>query len=348
MCQKCGYCFTGYNPRPWRYYRCSGTDRSKFHGQLRCDARLLAVEPLEAAVWDEVCRLLREPARVLEEYQRRLDALSGGPRRHELDAVQRQGDKLRRAIDRLIDGFAEGLIAKHEFEPRIAQLRQRTARLEAEAQALRSAAEQARSLQLVIGKLSVFAEMVRDRLEAADWDLRREIVCTLIKRIEVTDDVVRVVFRVEPGGSGLPEQHPALRYCQARRRAAPHAGGRHALRRRARRRDGLKHGRNSRGFGRSGHQPPGARSRRRDDGSGQAAQAQAAPRDDDRALLDWPTRSPSDPIRWRPCADPDRSKTPAAGSTLKRVDHQRPVTEGPIPSSLDGPDSLTASYRSLP
>jgi hypothetical protein len=52
VCQKCGYCFTGHNPRPWRYYRCSGTDRSKFHGQLRCDARLLAVEPLEAAVWD--------------------------------------------------------------------------------------------------------------------------------------------------------------------------------------------------------------------------------------------------------------------------------------------------------
>ncbi|HYI85230.1 MAG TPA: recombinase family protein, partial [Acetobacteraceae bacterium] len=264
VCQKCGYCFTGYNPRPWRYYRCSGTDRSKFHGQLRCDARLLAVEPLEAAVWDEVCRLLREPARVLEEYQRRLDALSGGPRRHELDAVQRQGDKLRRAIDRLIDGFAEGLIAKHEFEPRIAQLRQRTARLEAEAQALRSAAEQARSLQLVIGKLSVFAEMVRDRLEAADWDLRREIVCTLVKRIEVTDDVVRVVFRVEPGGSGLPEQHPTLRHCQARRRAAQDAGGRHAFRRRARCRAGLRTGGGIKGSGGLRHQPPGAKSRRRD------------------------------------------------------------------------------------
>src|SRR3712207_574390 len=87
VCQKCEYCFTGHNPRPWRYYRCSGTDRSKFHGQLRCDARLLAVEPLEAAVWDEVCRLLKDPARVLEEYQRRLDALSGGPRRRELDAA---------------------------------------------------------------------------------------------------------------------------------------------------------------------------------------------------------------------------------------------------------------------
>src|SRR4030095_7551021 len=189
-----------------------------FHGQLRCDARLLAAEPLEAAVWDEVCRLLREPARVLEEDRRRRGAFAGGPRRHELDAVQRQGDKLRRAIDRLIDGFTEGLIAKHELEPRIAQLRQRAARLEAEAQALRCAAEQARSLQLVIGKLSVFAEMVRDRLEAADWDLRREIVCTLIKRIEVTDDVVRVIYRVEPGGSGPRRPATTLRPCVSGRR----------------------------------------------------------------------------------------------------------------------------------
>jgi site-specific DNA recombinase len=241
VCQKCGYCFTGFNPRPRRYYRCSGTDRSKFHGQLRCDARLLAVEPLEAAVWDEVCRVLRDPARVLEEYQRRLDALSGGPRRHELDAVQRQCDKLRRAIDRLIDGFADGLIAKHEFEPRISQLRQRIARLETEAQALRSAAEQARSLQLVIGKLSVFAEMVRDRLETADWDLRREIVCTLIKRIEVTDDVVRVIFRVEPCGSNSPEPHPALPHCQADGGVLPRIGD-HRDPRRPRGPDGARAG----------------------------------------------------------------------------------------------------------
>ena len=64
--------------------------------------------------------------------------------------------------------------------------------------------------------------MVRDRLETADWNLRREIVCTLIKRVEVTDDVVRVVFRVEPGGSGPPEPRPALRHCLAGRRHAPH------------------------------------------------------------------------------------------------------------------------------
>ncbi len=208
-----------YNPKPRRYYRCSGTDRNRFHGQFRCDARLLALEPLEAAVWDEVCRLLRDPAHVVEEYRRRLDALSCGPRRYELDVMARQGDKLRHALGRLIDGYSEGLIAKHEFEPRIAEMRRRIARLDAEMATLRHLEEQTRSLQLVIGKLSVFAEMVHDRLETADWPLRHDIVRTLVKRIEVTDDVVRIVFRIEPGSS---EPLTVLPHCQTGDRLVAH------------------------------------------------------------------------------------------------------------------------------
>ena len=219
VCQKRGYGFTGHHHRgQWRYYRCCGTDRSRFHGQLRCEARLVAVEPLDQAVWAEVCRLLEDPARVPEEHQRRLDAVPANPRRLELDVLERQIAKARRAIDRLIDGYAEGLIEKPEFEPRMAELRSRVARLEAEAGALQVAEEQARSLQLVIGKLGLFAEMVRDRLEAADWPTMRDSIGTLVKRIEVADDVVRVVFRVEPGSSGPPQPLRRLPHCPTRPR----------------------------------------------------------------------------------------------------------------------------------
>jgi site-specific DNA recombinase len=122
--RKCGYGFTGHHHRGrWRYYRCCGTDRSRFHGQFRCDARLVAVEPLDAAVWGEVCRLLADPAHVVEEYQRRRTAVQAHPRRLELDTVQRQIGKLRRGAGRLIDSYAEGLIEKAEFEPRITELR---------------------------------------------------------------------------------------------------------------------------------------------------------------------------------------------------------------------------------
>src|SRR4028119_1478020 len=84
VCQKCGYGFTGHHHRgQWRYYRCCGTDRSRFHGEFRCDTRLVAVEPLDEAVWAEVCRLLENPALVVEEYQRRLDAIEAHPRQLE-------------------------------------------------------------------------------------------------------------------------------------------------------------------------------------------------------------------------------------------------------------------------
>jgi site-specific DNA recombinase len=230
VCQKCGYGFTGYHYcQQYRYYRCCGTDRNRFHGERRCDARLVAVEPLDAAVWNEVCRLLADPARVLEEYQRRLQVVQAHPHRLELDATQRQIGKLRRGIDRLIDSYAEGLLEKAEFEPRLTGLRQRVAKLEADAVALENAAEQARSLQLVIGKLGLFADMVRDRLEAADWSTQRDIICTLVKRIEVADDVVRVVFRVEPGVSGPSPSARRLPHCPTRRPDAPDVDERHRV-----------------------------------------------------------------------------------------------------------------------
>jgi len=217
VCCKCGYGFTGHHhPGQHRYYRCCGTDRSRFHGQWRCNARLVAVEPLETMVWAEVCRLLRDPTRVLHEYQRRLDTVRADPRHLELDSIEHRSSKLHRAIDRLIDGYTEGLIDKQEFQPRIAELRRRIARLDIEAGALREAAEQARSLQLVISKLSLFAQAVQDQLETADWQTRRDIVRTLVRRIEVADDLVQVVFRVGPASSGPSEPHRLLPHCQTR------------------------------------------------------------------------------------------------------------------------------------
>ena len=73
------------------------------------------------------------PRLVIEEYQRRLDAIQAHPRQLELDTLARQLAKARRAIGRLIDSYTEGLIEKPEFEPRLAELRRRLARFEAEA-----------------------------------------------------------------------------------------------------------------------------------------------------------------------------------------------------------------------
>ena len=212
VCQSCGYALCGRRKaslrgagQGYRYYRCTGTDSHRFAGQRQCDARPLPVEPLDAAVWAEVCRLLENPARLADEYQRRLQAVRNGPPQPELETLERQLSKLRAGAGRLIDSYAEGVISKAEFEPRLAGLRQRIAEIEAETAALGDAAEQERSLQLVIGKLETFATMVRDRLDEADWTTKRDLIRTLVRRIEVNDQHVRVVFRVDPRPQGSPD-----------------------------------------------------------------------------------------------------------------------------------------------
>jgi site-specific DNA recombinase len=225
VCQSCGYAFCGRWKAPprsagrrYHYYRCTGTDRSRHDGQRLCVSRPIRVEWLDTAVWAEVCRLLEDPARVADEYQRRLREVRSGPRRPELETVERQLGKLRTGTGRLIDSYAEGVISKVEFEPRLAGLRRRTAELEAEAAALRDAAEQARSLQLVIGKLEIFAGLVRDRLDEADWTTKRDVVRTLVRRIDISDQHVRVVFRIDPGPNDVAGPRVVGQYCLGRDR----------------------------------------------------------------------------------------------------------------------------------
>src|SRR4051794_41914328 len=116
----------------------------------------MPVAPLDTAVWEQVCRLLEDPARVLHEYERRLQAARTGPRRVELEAVDRQLTKLRGGIGRLIDSYAEGLIDKAEFEPRLSELRRRVAKLEAGAGGLKTSAQQNPCPPLGIRKIQSF------------------------------------------------------------------------------------------------------------------------------------------------------------------------------------------------
>jgi hypothetical protein len=115
----------------------------------------------------------------------------------EYTLLEAQLGKLRQGLARLIDSDAEGLLEKHEFEPRIARLRQRLTHLEAQRQQLADAAAVQTELQLIIGRLEDFAARVHAGLEEADWPRQREMIRALVKRVEVDHDQVHVVFRVD-------------------------------------------------------------------------------------------------------------------------------------------------------
>jgi len=116
VCRCCGYAFYGKplspsarknRPRAYAYYRCIGSDGYRFGGQPLCDNKQVRTDRLEQAVWAEVCRLLDNPHRLAEEYQRRLAAVQAPPGEAEVNPVEKQIAKLRQGIVRLIDGYAE-------------------------------------------------------------------------------------------------------------------------------------------------------------------------------------------------------------------------------------------------
>src|SRR5262249_6670085 len=178
-CQGCGYAYYGKGishkaakgrPRDYAYYRCLGTDAYRFGGARVCRNTQVRTDLLDLAVWREVRGLLEHPDRLAEESRRRLHPHA---RRHDRTAVEGQLGRLRQGLARLIDSYAEGLIEKREFEPRITRLRQRVTKLEAQAHQLADEAALHADLQLIIGRLEDFAAQVKDGLADADWTSRR-------------------------------------------------------------------------------------------------------------------------------------------------------------------------------
>src|SRR4051812_34187281 len=225
VCRRCGYAYYGkatpglaerHRPGPFGYgaYRCIGSDGHRFDGQAVCTNRPVRSDRLERAVWAEIETVLNDPRRIAHEHQRRLTDLAGEPADADVGKVERRIGAVRRGIGRLIDGYAEGVIERAEFEPRLADLRARVAQLEEHHTALAAAAQARRDLTLVIGRLEDFSTKVRENLDLLDWAARREVIRLMVRRIEIDHGQIEIVFRIPPpsrgeggGGRSRPRQH---------------------------------------------------------------------------------------------------------------------------------------------
>jgi site-specific DNA recombinase len=183
--------------RAYGYYRWGGADGYRFGGQRVCSNKQVRMEILDQAVWEDGCVLLAHPERIEQESDRRLNREPPGETQ---EAKQRAGliQRVKRGIGRLIDADEEGLLAKSEFEPRIRGAREHLSRLEAEAVADAERQVQTQELRLVLGRLEEFAQRVREGRADSDQEARRELICALVKRVEVDEAGVRIVYKVAP------------------------------------------------------------------------------------------------------------------------------------------------------
>jgi site-specific DNA recombinase len=223
VCRRCGYgCYGKPTSRaaakgkvPYAYYRCTGSDAYRFGGLRLCWNKQVRTDVLDAAVWEDVRQLLSEPERVRAEYERRLQRPETGAVR-EVKHLSNMIGNVKKMISRLIDAYGEGLLDKSEFEPRILAARERLAGLEEECRQRIDEAARETELRLVIGQLEEFARRVSQELQGPDWATRREIVRALVKKVEIDEQEVRIVYRVSPSPFEGGPQQGSLQHCWGR------------------------------------------------------------------------------------------------------------------------------------
>lgn len=226
VCQKCSHACYGQTSRRvnseqrYGYYRCIGNDRHRGDGQRLCHMPTVPLEELESAVWNDVFELLADPQRIDAEYQRRLRELEDATTSKPGQELENLRQHVQRIIARLIDAFADGVLEKNEFEPRLQVAKQRLKTLDDEAKVVLERETNQTHLTTLRDCFEQFADRVRHRLDTADAVLRRELIRALVKRIELGSEAIRIVYRIdlhpfEPGPSGGNLRHWVRRFSAA-------------------------------------------------------------------------------------------------------------------------------------
>jgi hypothetical protein len=172
-----------------------GTDKYRYGGEARC-ANKSVNGCIEQAVWTDLCALLKDPERLQREFERRLER----PRDDDaqVEHLQSSITQLKRRIARLIDAYENGWLDKAELEPRITRTKERLAHEQERLAQHQRDASQDEELRLLFGEFATFARQMTEGLEQADFATRRKLLRLLVKRIEVDQDEVRIVYKVHP------------------------------------------------------------------------------------------------------------------------------------------------------
>lgn len=204
--------------KDFRYYRCSGSDGYRFGGERICSNAQVQGEFLEAAVWREVSDLLTNPDRLEREHHgdTRIEPASG-----DVEALKAQRLKLQHALERLIDSFTEGLIEKDQFTSRMARTKSRIADLDAKIKDEAGDADHLERMRIATRRLRQLAAAVGPHLENTDWYGRRDMIRTLVQRIEIESEIIKIVFRIMPDAGGARSESIVVTFSRVGRIKTP-------------------------------------------------------------------------------------------------------------------------------
>lgn len=206
VCASCGYAFYGKpvsraaakgKKKRYAYYRCVGTDAYRFAGGRICQNPQVRVDQLDGHVWESVCDLLQHPQRVLDEWTRR-QASDGAAEKLSArrDEASQFLDAQNRTMKRLVDAYEAGAIELSELKQRGELVRARIRQGQLDVAAAERSVQQAVSMRMIVARLGDFADRVGQGLKDLSWADRRQIIRTLVGRVEITAEGADIVYRL--------------------------------------------------------------------------------------------------------------------------------------------------------
>jgi site-specific DNA recombinase len=211
VCGRCGYGLyrtsTRTSKRKLFYYRCLGSDAWRQFKHAVCECPPVRQDYLDGVVWDEVIRLLEDPALLQDEITQRLEAAKqADPVQQRQQHLVREQGRLDKSIERLLNAYQESLLSLEELRKRIEPLRKQQASVRSELEALETAvADQQRYLRLV-ESLAPFQARLRARAESMDIGERQRIVRLLVKEVIVGPEAITIrhCLPMPPNPSSVP------------------------------------------------------------------------------------------------------------------------------------------------
>jgi site-specific DNA recombinase len=194
-CTKCGYALyrtsTRSSARKIHYYRCLGSDTYRHLSGPVCNNRPVRQDLLDDVVWTEIVRLLEDPRLIQNELERRLlAAREADPTKRRDEALRRDLVRIRKAIDRLLTAYQEGLLPIEELRERMPELRRREQASNAELQAIADQSVTRAAYLRLAETLNTFLTRLRSSAGALDVSERQRIMRLLVKEVLVGDDKI--------------------------------------------------------------------------------------------------------------------------------------------------------------
>lgn len=197
VCRQCGYAFcrtsTRTSKRKLYYYRCIGSDNYRFADGRKCHNHPIRQDYLDELVWQTVIELLKTPALIQEEVNRRVEqARQRNPILKRQETLTKERARVQNGMDKLLDAYQESLLPLRELRDRMPKLQQRLATIESELGAIEAQALNQESLARISESVESFLERIEKRAATLDIAERQRILRLLVKQIEVSSDTIHI------------------------------------------------------------------------------------------------------------------------------------------------------------